>query len=129
MIGTFGSLRFRVSDDRMLTFSDFSREISGTWNTTERIRGKPMTEFGGPKLQTISLKIILDANLGIRPRAMLSQIETMVETGSCHTLIIGKKVVGKNKWVIVKSSESWDTVLHRGELVRASVTLSLQEYC
>lgn len=128
MVGLLGNLRFRVSDNRVLTFRNFKREIAGNWSTTDRINQKPLPEFGGAQLQTITLEITLDASLGIKPRKLLKTIENMVETGEVHELAIGKKIVGKNKWVITKSSEAWDTILSGGELLRAKVSLTLQEY-
>ena len=94
----------------------------------ERIGQKPLSEFNGPDLQTVSFDITLDASLGVKPRYLLGVLERMVETGEVNTLVIGKKKVGKNKWVITKSSEAWEVVLRGGELYRASVSLTLQEY-
>jgi phage protein U len=128
MIGILGSLRFKVNDSRVFTFRNLKREISASWSTMERIGQKPLSEFNGPDLQTISFDIMLDASLGVKPRHLLGVLERMVETGEVNTLVIGKKKVGKNKWVITKSSEAWEVVLRGGELYRASVSLTLQEY-
>jgi hypothetical protein len=128
MIGILGSLRFRVNDSRVFTFHNLKREVSASWSTMERIGQKPLSEFNGPDLQTISFDITLDASLGVKPRYLLGVLERMVETGEVNTLVIGKKMVGKNKWVITKSSEAWEVVLRGGELYRASVSLTLQEY-
>lgn len=128
MIGVFGNLRFRVNDSRVLTFKNLKREVSASWNTIERIGQKPLSEYGGAKLQTVSFDITLDASLGVKPRSLLQQIENMVESGQINILIIGKRLIGKNKWVITKSSEIWDVVLSKGDLLRANVTLTLQEY-
>ena len=128
MIGLFGSLRFRVNDNKVFTFNNMKREISASWNTMERIGQKPISEFGGANLQTISLDITLDASLGVRPRQLLEVLERMTESGQASELVIGRKMVGKNKWVITKCSQAWDVILRGGELYRANVSLSLQEY-
>lgn len=128
MIGILGSLRFRVNDSRVFTFQNLKREVSASWSTMERIGQKPLSEFNGPDLQTISFDITLDASLGVKPRYLLGVLERMVEAGEVNTLVIGKNKVGKNKWVITKSSEAWEVVLRGGELYRASVSLTLQEY-
>lgn len=128
MIGLLGGLRFRVSDSYLLTFNNLKREVSASWNTMNRIGQKPLSEFGGAQLQTVTFDIHLDASLGVKPLKMLKLIERMVESGQVNRLVIGKKMVGKNRWAITKSSETWDTVLNRGELTRASVSLTLQEY-
>ena len=128
MIGIMGSLRFRVNDSKVFTIQNMKRDISASWNSMERIGQKPISEFGGPDLQTVSFEITLDASLGVKPRQLLGVIEQMTELGEANELVIGKKLVGKNKWVITKCSQTWDVILRGGELYRANVTLSLQEY-
>lgn len=127
-IGTFGTIRFKVSDQQLLTFQNLKREITGSWNVMERIGKKPLTVFSGPELQTVSFRIILDAGLGVPPRKTLKKIEDMVEQGIASYLIIGKQQVGKQRWVVTKSSEVWERILVKGELFRATVDLTLQEY-
>ena len=128
MVGLFGDIRFRVSDSRVLTFRNFKKEISADWNSMERIGQKPLLEFGGPKLQTISFEITLDASLGVTPKIMLGRLERMTEGGEAYDLVIGKKRIGSHPWVITKCSQAWNVILRKGEIYRATVTLSLQEY-
>lgn len=128
MIGLLGGLRFRVNDSKVFTIHNMKREISASWNSMERIGQKPISEFGGPDLQTVSFDITLDASLGVKPRQLLGVIEQMTESGEANELVIGRKLVGKNKWVITKCSQAWDVILRGGELYRANATLSLQEY-
>ncbi len=128
MVGLFGDIRFRVSDSRVLTFRNFKKEISADWNSMERIGQKPLLEFGGPKLQTISFEITLDASLGVTPKIMLGRLERMAEGGEAYDLVIGKKRIGSYPWVITKCSQAWNVILRKGEIYRATVTLSLQEY-
>ncbi len=128
-VGSFGNqLIFRVSDETVMTFKNMKREISGNWGRMDRIGQKPLPYFQGPSLQSITMEIILDASLGIRPRRMLQRIENMVENGQAEVLVVGRQRVGKNRWVILKSSEAWDIVLQKGELYRATVSLTFQEY-
>ena len=127
-IGTFGTIRFKVSDRQLLTFQNFKREIAGSWSNMERIGKKPLTVFSGAELQTISFRIFLDAGLGIPPIGVWESNGHMVELGNAHYLIIGNQQVGNQRWVITKSSEIWDKILVKGELFRATVDLTLQEY-
>lgn len=127
-IGTFGPIRFSVSDKRVLTFQNFKREVSGKWDKMERIGLKPLTVFHGPELQTISFKIMIDAGLGVPPRDQLVKIERMTESAQAEYLIVGNCQVGSGRWVITKNSEAWDKVIVKGALYRASVDLTLQEY-
>ena len=128
MVGLFGGIRFRVSDNQVLTFKNLKREISSTWNTMDRIGIKPLVEFGGPNLQTASLDIVLDASLGVRPQKLLSNLERMTESGEAYSLVLGRQVIGKNKWVITKCSQAYDIILRTGGVYKATVSLMLQEY-
>lgn len=94
----------------------------------ERIGQKPLPFFQGASLQTMTMEIVLDASLGVRPRGMLNQIEQMVESGQAEILVIGRQRIGNGRWVITKSSEAWDVIQRRGELYRATMSLTLQEY-
>ena len=124
MIGLLGDIRFKVSERSVLTFRNLKREISATWNTMDRIGQKPLMEFGGPDLQTASLEITLDVALGVSPSELLETLEYMTESG----LILGKMLVGENPWVITKCSAAYDVILRGGEILKATVTLSLKEY-
>lgn len=129
MVGSLGEeLIFQVSDTQLLTFQQLTRRVSGRWSVHSLISTKPTSEFQGADLQKITLKIELNALLGVRPREMLEKIETMIEDGIAETLVIGNKPIGKNMWKILSCSEEWGQILNQGELVRANVTLELEEY-
>ena len=129
MIGTLGpALIFTVSDDYVLTFDGMTRDVSSRWATHETPGVKPRAEFLGPGLQTVSLPITLSSGLGVRPRLMLDLVEQMVETGDAEYLILGFRPVGKNRFRVTGSSETWDLLYNRGELARAKLTLTLEEY-
>ena len=129
MIGTLGTkIVFEVSAEQVLTFESLSREVAGRWAAHEILGAKPKTEYLGPAAQTASLTIRLSAALGVKPRAMLEIIEEMAESGDAEYLIIGGKMIGRNRFYIVSASESWDRIYSRGELAAASVTLNLGEY-
>ena len=102
-IGTLGrNVVFEVSDDRVFTFSELTREVTSRWTNHE------------PQ--------------GVRPRDVLEAIENMVENGTAETLVIGNRPVGSNPFRLTGSSEAWNTVYNRGELARATLTISLEEY-
>lgn len=128
-IGTLGrNVVFEVSDDRVFTFSELTREVTSRWTNHEPQGVKPKPEFLGAGLQTASLTITLSATLGVRPRDVLEAIENMVENGTAETLVIGNRPVGSNPFRMTGSSEAWNTVYNRGELARATLTISLEEY-
>jgi len=129
MVGSFGGgIVFTVSGEQVLTFSNMTREIAGRWTAHEAAGVKPRAEFLGPDCQKVNLDITLSASLGVRPRRVLEAIEAMAESGEAEYLIIGSRPVGQHPFRITGSSEAWDTVYSGGELARATVTLTLEEY-
>lgn len=128
-IGNFGKLiTFETSDAKVLNFNDFQRTVSANWTKHERIGKKPQSEFLNAELQGLTFSIVLDARHGVRPRTTIESIEAAVESGRVESLVIGSKKVGKNKWKITQMGEVWNTVLNKGELVRATINLTLEEY-
>lgn len=128
-IGNLGKqIVFKTSDKKILTFNDFKQSISGRWAVHERIGEKPRSEFIGPGLRNISFTIVLSASNGVRPRKTLEKIEKMIEEGTVEYLIIGGKKVGNNKWKITDMSETWDVIYSKGQLARATASITLEEY-
>lgn len=128
MLGNLGGkIIFETSDSKILNFTNFTKNVSGNWATHSRILGKAKSEFLGANLQTISFEMRLDAEHGVKPMDTLGLLERMVEHGVAMILVIGDLRVGQNYWKITSISEKWDTILNKGELVKASVSISLEE--
>ena len=128
-IGSWGKiLIFKTSDTQILTFEKMSRTVSATWATHSRVKKKDRSEFIRPNTQTISFTIMLDATLGVKPRAMLDTITSAIESGAVNTLVIGGRKVGSYRFAIKQASETWECVLQKGELVQAKISLTMEEY-
>lgn len=129
MIGALGKkIVFEVSDKTALTFQNMTREVAGRWAEHEVAGAKPKPEFLGPSNQVITLPIVLSAGLGVRPRAVLDAVAAMVEAGAAEYLVIGTAPVSKNPFRLTGSSETWGTVYNGGELAKANLTITLEEY-
>lgn len=128
-IGNWGSvITFEVSGDKVLTFNGFSRSTSSRWKDHMIINGKPRSEFAGPGLSDQTFNVVLSAAEGVNPREMLEALEKAAEEGTVDYLFIGGKKVGENKVKLESVSESWDMILNKGELVKATVSLTFSEY-
>ena len=127
-IGTLGPIVFEVSDQVILTFKGMTRDVSGRWVEHEVMGVKPKPEFLGPGNQKINLPITLSAGLGVKPRKMLELVEAMVESGDAEYLIINCKPVGRHPFRLTASSETWGAMYGHGELAKASLTITLEEY-
>lgn len=127
-IGYFGSEKFVVSDKKVLTFSDFQRSTAGRYQTFDRIGKKPLTEMTGPGLESISYSVALDASLGVEPRTVLDHWTTLADTGTVDVIVVGNKLVGKNKWLLKSASETWTTINGKGRVLKATMDLTFEEY-
>lgn len=128
MIGYFGLHIFETSDEKILTFKDFSRETASRFAAHELINRKPVTEYTGPGLQTISFTLTLSAGLGVNPREEIDAWNEMAESGEVDFFVIGGTPLGADQWVVKSVSEAWNIVLNRGELYSASLDVTLEEY-
>lgn len=129
MVGKYGDIIFETNDKRVLAFNSFTRKVSGRWGSHAVIGRKEKLEFNGPGGGEVSFKMVLCATLGVRPRRMLEKLEEMAENGMTDYLVIGGKAVGENRFAITNISETWDAVYSKGDLAKASVTVTLKEYC
>lgn len=128
MVGKYGDLIFETNDQRVIAFRNFSQNISGRWGSHEVIGKKEKTEFNGPGRRKVTFQMVFLASLGVRPREMLERLEDMAEKGKVDYLVIGGRAVGENRFAVTALSETWDTVYSGGELAKASVSVTLEEY-
>ena len=129
VIGSFGkTVTFETSDQRILSFKGFKREIKGRWASHERVGKKPLKQFLGPDADSVTFTVTLNAWHGVKPRSTLDRIEQSVKKGTPEYLVIASQRVCSGKMVITSASQTWDEIYNKGELVRASVELTLEEY-
>lgn len=126
-IGYLGDVIFQTSDKKILSFRDFKLNASSSWGEHKRNGRKSEWEFLGPNAEKVSFVIELDANFGVKPRAVIEKLIEYVESGKISTLVIGGKKVG-SKWRATGLSSSWGHIMSGGELVKASATLTIEEY-
>lgn len=128
-IGSFGKvIIFESNSKKTLTFQEMKRTVSARWKTHSIVQKKPKAEFMGPDLDSISLKVVLSAEHGVKPRKTLEAIEKAITKGQVEYFILGGKKVGANKYYIESMSEDWEEIWNKGELVKAAGTLTFSEY-
>ena len=119
-IGNFGkTITFEVSSNKI---------VSARWQAHSLLGKKPKSEFLGPDADETTLTVVLSAEHGVKPRATLEKLENAVASGTVDYLVIGGKIVGKNKVYLESMSEEWNCVWNKGELVKATVELVFKEY-
>lgn len=128
-IGHIGkTVVFETSDRKILNFTKMQRTVKGRWASHSRIGKKPKKQFLGPDADQLTFSITLNAEHGVRPRKTIENIEKLIRTGKPQTVVIGSQKVGSNKYAITEISESWETILNKGEVVKITCDITLEEY-
>ena len=128
VIGTLGDIVFEVSPRTVKTFDEFTRGGSGRWATHDIIGKKPEPEFLGPGQEEISFSMRLSATSYINPEKELAKLRLMRDTGTAAMLIIGGKPVTSNLWILESLNEQHKTFFGDGQLMVATVQVTLKEY-
>lgn len=126
VIGSLGTLPFVCSRKQVLTFTDLSRENSVRWAKHDVVGSKPVLEYIGEDLSTVSMSIRFDTTLGVPPLVGLDRLNRMMKNGKYKTLIIGGEYLGR--FVITKVSEVRKFHTGAGVCQVAIATIELEEY-
>ncbi len=128
-IGTFGpDVVFSVSSEKVFTFSNFTYSKDERWGEISRIGKPPKLQFLGPNSSEVSMDVVLDATLGVKPWKTQRAILKIADKGEPRYLVIGGKKVGKSQFVISKVSEAWGIVMNDGGVLRMTLSLTFKEY-
>ena len=130
LIGVFGPMVFEVSGHRVRTFSEYSEKSAGRWTEHEPINIAPISEFLGPGLDELSLKITFTRLLGGEdPSAMYELLRWIARTGQHYPFITGNVPLSMNDWRI-DSIDGNSTVFHpkAGLVLSMECTASFKEY-
>ncbi|MGG1442165.1 phage tail protein [Brevibacillus laterosporus] len=127
-IGSYGSLVFEVSIDKMRPISDLSRSAASRWATHERFGQKPRSEFLGPSLDTIGFTMRFDVRYGMNPKAEMDQLLDWCRSGKAETLIIGGTPFGRDQWVITNIVQKMPVIDGQGRVLVGTADVTLEEY-
>lgn len=130
-LGALGDVVFISSfraPTKVRTFQDFQRDSSARWGNNDIHLQKPRSQFLGPGLDTITFNMILDASLGMNPRKEMEKLLEYSRSGKVLLLQIGGKALGRGKWKIMNLSQSWERIDGKGNLLKASLSVTLEEY-
>lgn len=129
VIGSLDGVVFKVSSPKnVMTLDGFSRSAKARLATHTVIAEKPLTEFLGPDMQTLSFSIKLNAYRGVNPRKEMDKLFEYCEKGRVCTFVLGGKPVGKGKWLIESVKEGVDLFDFDGSVLASTADLTLREY-
>jgi hypothetical protein len=125
-LGALGDVVFEASAEKVRTWQDMKRSGEARWATHEVFAGKPVKEFIGPGLDTITLQVRLDARLGLVPLDEVKALRRLRDTGAVNQLTLGGELVGD--YTVKSLSEDQRRFDPAGVLVTVVVDLTLEEY-
>ncbi len=127
-IGTLGNIVFSVSQNKTSTFNDLKWESSARYAEHDRHLQETLIEFVGTDNDTITFSMYFSVFLGINPMKEIVKLLEAERSGKIMRLVIGPKAYGKNRWVITKTSKDLDRFDAKGNLLIASVSVTLAAY-
>lgn len=128
MIAVYGPIVLRGGITGAMPIRDLSREISLELETQDQSGGKPSTLIKGAGLEQIQFGVTLSRYMGITPETVIDQLRQVLSAGVAYQLVMGGKPVGEYKWLLTGLSVSDVTLNSRGEMISATVKLTLSEY-
>lgn len=127
-IGSFGKRIFTTSDQRILTFKGFTYKTAARFAEHEALHTKPKTEYLGPGLDAVTFSITLRMEMGMNVMEELEAWRKLAANGNAERLMVGKKRLGRGRWIVTDCSEAWNVITNRGQLLSAAMDISLKEY-
>lgn len=128
VIGNWGDITFSVSRQEVKTFDGLKWDSAVKYSAHERHLKEPLLEFTGQDVETMTFTMFFSAFLGVNPISEVAKLLQAMRRGEVHRLVIGPKAYGTNKWVITKLSNSLSRYDNRGNLLVASVSVTMQSY-
>ena len=128
VIGTWGDITFAVSRNQIKTFDGLKWDSGAKYSTHDRHLKEPLLEFTGTDVESMTFTMFFSAFLGVNPIAEVSKLLKAMRRGEVHSLVIGPKAYGTNKWVITKLSNSLPRYDNRGNLLVAKVSVTMKSY-
>lgn len=134
MIGLIGSksiddvIIFEVSEHKIYNFQNFTRATKVRFAKNDVLQKKPVSEYVGSDLDTISLKIELKAELGVNPRDEVDKLIKLQRDGVIVSIILGGKPFGVYRWRISDISSVFERIDNKGNCFAINCDISFEEY-
>lgn len=127
-LGSFSSKVFEVSQNKIYTFDEFTRDISINVEDQEVDGSKPSTYIKGTNLEPVSFTIKLRQSNSIDVETEINDWKSICEEGIPYMLFIGDKTVSNNKFLLTGVSLSDNDYIATGKIMRSTMKLTFKEY-
>lgn len=125
MLASYGKITFKVTEDEIKIFNNFTISRKARYVAHERINSKPLLQFMGLEADSISFNMQLVQGLTGDVSDDLKALKNMFTKAEVHPLFLGSKKLGS--FVIESMNESYKIVDNLGNLEVVNVSLSLRE--
>lgn len=119
---------FSVSANVTETLSNLKQSGSARYGKHQRHCADTLLEYVGRDPDSISFDMRLAARLGADVEGEIEKIVNAEQSGEALKFVLGKRTIGRYKWVIVKHTVTYKQTDRESALVLADVSISLTEY-
>lgn len=127
-VAVFGKKVFQITQSKIYTFDDLQYGSSLDTEKQDAVGKKSSTYNKGPGLNSLSIKVSLDASLGVNPRREIEEWETIKDAGIAYPFILGSRPLGRNKWLLVDIQATTQVIDNAGNILAAELALKFDEY-
>lgn len=134
MIGAIGSkalddvIMFEVSPDRVLTVQEMTRRNNVRFAENGVLLRKPVSQYVGPALDEIAMKIILSAQFGVHPQEEFNKLIHLQRDGTTVSIILGSSGFGTYRWRIDKLDMKFQLITNKGFVATSPINIVFREY-
>jgi hypothetical protein len=124
----FGPKGFTVSSDKIMTFEDFKFATSLETQKQENLGRKPSTQIKNVNLSTFSIKVKVDATLGVHPSAQIDEWINVLSQAKPYPFLLNGSPFLNTKWLLVNVTVDKTSVDKYGNILSAELNLSFDEF-
>ena len=128
VIGALGNISFAVSSRQIRTFDNMIWKSSARYATHERHLLPPLLEYVGGSVVEISMDMVFSVFLKTNPHTEIAKLLAAERNGTAMFLVIGRRILGRNRWIAESTNKKLERFDDRGNLLVASVNVKLKEY-
>lgn len=128
IVGALGDIVFSASSRYVKTISNLSLSGSARYATHDRHAGCSIAEYTGSNLAQITMDVELLAALGANPAREIARVEGYTRSGASLPLVLGSCAYGRWRWTIQSYRVKAKYFDGHGDLLGATLSLTLQEY-
>lgn len=126
MIGSLGTIIFRVTSNNISTFNNLSETYSSKWETHETKR--PEQEFINSELAKYSFTIPTNIRIGTSPAETFKLLNEYCSTGQVINFILNGKKFRGNTYILKGFKVTNNDINNRGQIISANYDIELEEY-